>query len=192
MPPPTHGAPGSGLLPFKTLRAAIGRIPRGTSHHDPESAKKVDELPYSPDQPFDKTILCKNSDIYHWSGLRRFTNREIAGIQGFPLSYRFEGSTTEVQKQIGNAVPPPYFEHVFQECIKVLREVDRKQRRQNIDDGIDEKDVVVLDEEEASVDMELDDMALPSSQRFVASSGNSSSDAIVIDDDNYQDVIVLE
>jgi DNA (cytosine-5)-methyltransferase 1 len=33
------------------------------------------------------------------------TNRECARAQGFPDSYRFVGSTKDVKKQIGNAVP---------------------------------------------------------------------------------------
>jgi DNA (cytosine-5)-methyltransferase 1 len=36
---------------------------------------------------------------------RMLTNRECARAQGFPDSYRFVGSTKDVKKQIGNAVP---------------------------------------------------------------------------------------
>jgi DNA (cytosine-5)-methyltransferase 1 len=45
--------------------------------------------------------------IHHPSNTRRMTCREVAIVQGFPLSFEFKGSMTSVYKQIGNAVPPP-------------------------------------------------------------------------------------
>lgn len=56
-------------------------------------------------------------------------------------------------------------------------------REQNRREGI---------EDEPSVDVDWDDIALPSSQHSGASSGMSSDDAIVIDDEDDQDVIVLD
>ena len=43
---------------------------------------------------------------YHYAEPRPLTNRERARIQTFPDNFEFLGSTTEVRRQLGNAVPP--------------------------------------------------------------------------------------
>jgi DNA (cytosine-5)-methyltransferase 1 len=44
---------------------------------------------------------------YHYEEPRPLTNRERARLFGYPDDFVFEGSVTEVRKQIGNSVPPP-------------------------------------------------------------------------------------
>lgn len=45
------------------------------------------------------------SGPYHWNN-RRFTEKELARLQGFPDSFTFDHGYTEVVRQIGNSVPP--------------------------------------------------------------------------------------
>lgn len=61
---------------------------------------------------------------YHFSEPRPLTNRERARLFGYPDDFIFEGSITEVRRQIGNSVPPagilPIAQHIknFLESIK--------------------------------------------------------------------------
>lgn len=54
---------------------------------------------------------------YHYTEPRPLTNRERARLQGFPDNFKFQGSNTEVRRQIGNAVPPvgiyPFAERIM-------------------------------------------------------------------------------
>lgn len=43
---------------------------------------------------------------YHYAEPRPLTNRERARLFGYPDDFVFEGSVTEVRRQIGNSVPP--------------------------------------------------------------------------------------
>lgn len=51
------------------------------------------------------TILTSRTMYFHPTENRYLTAREAAAIQSFPNEFSFEGSTTSVFKQIGNAVP---------------------------------------------------------------------------------------
>lgn len=185
IPKPTHGGPGSGLLPFVTARNAVGRLPVNVTHHNPLLAKRVDKHPWDPDQPLRHTVLTSNSDCYHWSGDRAFTNRELATLQGFPTTYDFFGSRTDIEKQIGNAVPPLCFKLIFEECIKVLRKLDRQEnRRGNSEHDVDEDgDIVILDEEAAVRKRVVSRSLSPGPPPYSQRSGSSSDEPIIVDDD---------
>lgn len=77
---------------------------------------------------------------YHQKHPRPLTNRERARLQSFPDDYNFQGSTTEVRRQIGNAVPPLGI-YPFAQRIKDL--LDGIEPEYNPDDCIREYDVEI-------------------------------------------------
>ena len=76
---------------------------------------------YSGSLPLRNTITCSGSINYHPSGLRCFTIRELACLQGFPLEHRFGRGE---RKQIGNAVPPVVAKVFFEQVVRALRLAD--------------------------------------------------------------------
>lgn len=56
---------------------------------------------------------------FHWTS-RRLRVPEIAAIQCFPENYKFVGSRRSIQKQIGNAVPPPLGKAMVEHLIKFI------------------------------------------------------------------------
>lgn len=128
-PSVTHVAEGPGYLPLSTIYDAIANIPAGTPDHDVENALHRGasniRAPYSP-HSLARTITCGGGEgNYHPSGRRGFTNRELACLQTFPLSYEFAGKG--VRTQIGNAVPPLLARAMYQSIIKSLRETDERE-----------------------------------------------------------------
>ncbi|KAE8151262.1 S-adenosyl-L-methionine-dependent methyltransferase [Aspergillus avenaceus] len=133
--------PGETLPPFPgptetcTIHRAISQIPQGTPDHDVNTAVvKARERGFIR-PPYDAeslahTITCSGGEgNYHPSGERKFTHRELACLQTFPLSFRFGGK--EVTKQIGNAVPPKLATAIFREIVRSLRDTD--ERESNLD-----------------------------------------------------------
>ncbi len=80
-----------------------------------------------PDKP-SKTIIAAGGGGtwgYHYSEPRPLTNRERARLFGYPDDFIFEGSITEVRKQIGNSVPPTAMVPFAKQIMKFLKNVKR-------------------------------------------------------------------
>lgn len=73
------------------------------------------------------TLTCspaqKQTERCHPDETRPFTTREYARIQSFPDNWQFEGSTSQVYKQIGNAVPVELAKAVGLSIIDFLNKV---------------------------------------------------------------------
>lgn len=73
-----------------------------------------------------RTILSKdlgvtpNMMVADSNYARKLTNEEYAILQGFPKDYIFEGTKTEVKRQIGNAVPAQPVKALFSQLHKIL------------------------------------------------------------------------
>ncbi|MEK6843736.1 MAG: DNA cytosine methyltransferase [Candidatus Micrarchaeota archaeon] len=74
-----------------------------------------------PDAPSPTLVACGGGGTwgYHYDEPRALTNRERARIQTFPDSFEFIGSTTEVRRQIGNAVPPLGIKPIAEQLLKI-------------------------------------------------------------------------
>ena len=80
-----------------------------------------DEAPRCGDR-IARTITCDGGNQIHPSGLRDFTTREFAALQGFPTEHVF--GSVGAKKQIGNAVPPIVGRKVLESVIEALRKED--------------------------------------------------------------------
>lgn len=106
----------------------LRKIPAGGNYRDiPEySRKNWMSLIYKklhPDKPSPTIVACGGGGTwgYHYKEPRPLTNRERARIQTFPDWFEFFGSSTEVRRQIGNAVPPLGIRPIAE---KILRTVN--------------------------------------------------------------------
>ena len=58
---------------------------------------------------------------YHYPEPRSLTNRERARLQTFPDDFIFEGSFSEIRRQIGNAVPPDGIVSIVESLIPLFK-----------------------------------------------------------------------
>jgi len=127
-PKPTHADPklgiGPGMLPFVTVHDVLERIrgvyvPPNLRHF---TSRK--EEGYDRHEPLKACITCDGGAAnLHPDGGRTFTLFELAALAGFLPTHRFSGkSSTQIKKQIGNAVPSIFakilFEHIEQSLQK--------------------------------------------------------------------------
>ncbi|KAF1977708.1 S-adenosyl-L-methionine-dependent methyltransferase, partial [Bimuria novae-zelandiae CBS 107.79] len=114
-PKAVHGPPNSGLKNWVTVGDALMELKRRgvaadaiDEYHKPEVEKPL-KHPREPVDPFSvqaKCITTSGGENTHPSGTRKFTPREFAQLQGFPLDYVFTGSRGNATKQAGNAWAP--------------------------------------------------------------------------------------
>lgn len=83
------------------------------------------------------TINTENHHYYHPREHRKFTLRELATLQSFPLNYQFMGRNVAIKRQIGNAVPPLMGKAIG---LQILHSLDSK----NINDDLSRIDVRTL------------------------------------------------
>ncbi|KAH9436928.1 hypothetical protein MCOR02_000592 [Pyricularia oryzae] len=123
LPPASHGnAPG--LRPYTTVNDVLASIPHGAQLHDVQRAERLGAAgtPWNGNTILRETLCCGCGKTCHPSGRRLFTERELAGLQGFPHFFEFQGSS--VIKQIGNAFPPSAVEHLYKHLLDHLQKVD--------------------------------------------------------------------
>lgn len=129
-PAPTHSKNGDALLGLRRwvgVGDVLATLPNPDEPNDipnhTYSRYKLNFNGYIGHRPIDPTlpaptVTARGDDkggvviLPHPNGLRRMTGRELATVQGFPLTFRFEGPLSSVYRQIGNAVPPPFAEAI--------------------------------------------------------------------------------
>lgn len=125
------------LLPWKTVRDAIGDLPKlppgsvckkFANHFYNPGAKAYPGHDGSPLDLPAKALKAGDHGVpggenmlrFVDSTVRYFTVRECARLQTFPDNWTFEGSWTESMRQLGNAVPVAMCESVAKEIRKLL------------------------------------------------------------------------
>lgn len=138
-----------------TLREAIGRIPPNAPDHKIEYLENVApsslrQPPHEWDQPFRSTIKCGGGEYnLHPSRRRKFTLRELACLQSFPIDHQFHGKKGEKMRQsmsiccpnprnvdleiwlmgfllVGNAFPPLLVGAVMDSIRRHLEKIDNE------------------------------------------------------------------
>ena len=140
---PTHGPPGSGLLPYRTIGDALADLRRHPSatHNDSSKATPRNRQPYDPHTIACPTITTHGAGgsqgpigSYHPSGTRDFTIREYAMLQGLPWNYDLgpEGRSnkTKLLEQIGNMVSPLQAKAMLEPVLELHRRIERDSGRQ--------------------------------------------------------------
>jgi len=121
---PTHGR-AWGLHPPPSINTAISSIPFGALHHNPDTVHRIQRPPLNL-FGLSGTIKCSGNseNVYHPSGLRHYTTKELGCIQTFPIDYEFVGTQGSMNRQVGNAYPPLAAKTVFSEVGKSLQKAD--------------------------------------------------------------------
>ncbi len=77
------------------------------------------------------TLNTHNHHYFHPTQARKFTLREFACIQSFPMDYEFKGSRTSIVRQIGNAVPPLLAKAIGLKMKQALKKSEKSSSKSN-------------------------------------------------------------
>jgi DNA (cytosine-5)-methyltransferase 1 len=116
------------LKPFHYIHDALVPIERhgfrvdlniNDPYHQPKAAAKP-RASKSPHSFLRGCITTGGPEEYHYSGSRKYTPRELCLFQSFPYTYKFTGTKTNANVQIGNAFPPIMAEALYRTITKTL------------------------------------------------------------------------
>ena len=126
------------LLPWRTLRDAVGDLPEPSDWPDASYANHRSQpgarsYPGHTGSPLDEPAKTLKAGVHGVPGgenmlrrrdgsVRYLTVRESARLQTFPDEYIFHGSWSEAMRQLGNAVPVELARVVALDVARVLRE----------------------------------------------------------------------
>ena len=108
------------------VKSVIAMVPDGGNHKDLPpgvgESRKFNEAwtRYNSQRP-SKTIDTGHRNHFHYKFNRIPTVRENARLQSFPDSFRFIGTRTQQNRQVGNAVPPLLGYNIGKRLIKYLK-----------------------------------------------------------------------
>ncbi|MBQ8392873.1 MAG: DNA cytosine methyltransferase [Clostridia bacterium] len=127
---PTHSSTDTTLLPWVTIKEAIGDLENDQKHrslpnYGYSKAKfckgKQGNTITKADKPAPTMRAEHHGNIeFHYSLPRRLSAREAARIQTFPDNFVFYKSVSDAYRQVGNAVAPVFAWHMAQTIIKIL------------------------------------------------------------------------
>lgn len=133
-PKPTHSMSDTSLIPWLTIKDAIGDLEDEAVHNSlPNSGYSKAKLfkgtqgntVTKADKPAPTMRAEHHGNIeFHYSLPRRLSAREAARIQSFPDDFVFLNSTTDAYRQVGNAVAPVFAWHLAQMLKKILNQGD--------------------------------------------------------------------
>ena len=138
MPKPAHSKGGEGgLVPWRTVGEAIFGIDPAAENQEATWYPAERQKPEWEWDAFDKqagtmttkgTKTTKGMPGYHPSGKRDWSMRELARIQTFPDTHKFAVGLKkgQLQKQIGNAVPPEVARCLYEHIVRELEARDRQ------------------------------------------------------------------
>lgn len=129
-PQPTHSSNDKSLLPWVTIKEAIGDLENDEKH------KSLPNFGYSKakcfpgkqgntitkaDKPAPTMRAEHHGNIeFHYSLPRRLSAREAARIQSFPDNFTFMKSVSDAYRQVGNAVAPVFAWHIARKVSDIL------------------------------------------------------------------------